>query len=495
MRRFSGRPEMRGAGSLAMLFNSYAFLFAFLPLALIAYYAARRALGHSAALAALALASLGFYGWWSLWNVPLLVGSIGANWLVGRALYARPRRGLLLAGIAANLALLGVFKYAGFFLDNLAALGGPKGALSLALPLGISFFTFEQITFLVDAFRRRTRPGSALSYAVFVGFFPHLIAGPIVQHRDLGGQLDDAQRRDDVWANLGLGLAIFTVGFGKKVLLADSFAPLASGAFDAADRGVVLPLGAAWAGALAYTFQIFFDFSGYSDMATGLGRMFGYRLPVNFDAPYRSTSITDFWRRWHITLSGFLRDYLYIPLGGSRKGEARRLANLMAVMLLGGLWHGAGWTFAAWGGLHGLYLIVARTWSRRFPANPSPIGRAAAWLATFGAVVVAWTLFRAQTFQGAGRMLAAMAGAKGFSFGASAQEAAWVALGFAIVLLLPDTARLFGPAMEGRLERAAGAPRRLSWRPSAAWAAAAALTLAWSVLNLSHVSEFIYYRF
>ncbi len=477
-----------------MLFNSYIFLFAFLPLTLAAYYAARRLMGHRAALAALALASLVFYAWWSVWNVPLLAGSIAANWLVGRALYARPRRWLLIGGIAANLAVLGVFKYAGFFLENLAALGGPEAALAIALPLGISFFTFEQITFLVDAHRRRTRPGSALSYAVFVGFFPHLIAGPIVQHRDLGGQLEDAQRRDDVWANLGLGLAIFSVGFGKKVLLADSFAPFASGAFDAADRGALLPMGAAWAGAFAYSFQIFFDFSGYSDMAVGLGRMLGYRLPVNFDAPYRSTSITDFWRRWHMSLSRFLRDYLYVPLGGNRKGEPRRLFNLMTVMLLGGLWHGAGWTFAAWGGLHGLYLIAARVWSRRFPANPGRLGRAAAWLVTLLAVVVAWVFFRARSFDGAGRMLASMGGASGAAGGAALEEVGWIALGFMVVLILPDTARLFGPAVEGRLE-ALPAAGGLRWRPSAAWAAAAALTLAWAVLNLSHVSEFIYYRF
>ena len=481
-----------------MLFNSYVFIFLFLPATVCVYYAARRWAGHAAALTVLAVASLVFYAWWDVRNVLLLGGSILGNYAIGSRLEANRSRALLIAGIVLNLAVLALFKYANFFLANLGALsGGPMAVVALALPLGISFFTFEQITFLVDVMRGRTRPGSLLSYAVFVGFFPHLIAGPIVQHRDLGGQLQDGSRRDDVWMNLSVGLSIFAVGLGKKVLLADNFAPLASGAFDAADRGALLSGGAAWAGALCYTLQIFFDFSGYSDMAIGLARMLGYQLPVNFDAPYRSTSIVEFWRRWHISLSTFLRDYLYIPLGGNRYGEARRLINLMITMLLGGLWHGAGWTYVVWGGLHGLYLCIAHLWSQRVGQGSGALRRVFGWSVTMLAVVLAWVFFRAKTFAGAWLMLRAMAGAGRVAEGVNAAQIAWIALGVSIILLLPDTARFFGKWMaepdgsRGDLDQ----PGPLRWRPSAVWATLTALCLVWSVLHLARVSEFIYYQF
>jgi D-alanyl-lipoteichoic acid acyltransferase DltB (MBOAT superfamily) len=481
-----------------MLFNSYVFLFLFLPATVVAYYVARRRFGHEAALAVLAAASLFFYAWWDVRNVALLVGSIAVNYLIGRALERSKRRWLLVTGIAANLTVLAIFKYFNFFLRNLHAVtGAPLGALEISLPLGISFFTFEQITFLVDTWRGRTRPGTALSYGVFVGFFPHLIAGPIVQHRDLGGQLQNRERKDDLWFNLGAGLSIFAIGLAKKVLLADTFAPFASGVFDAADRGASMPMGAAWAGAAAYAFQIFFDFSGYSDMAIGLARMLGYQLPVNFDAPYRSTSIVEFWRRWHISLSTFLRDYLYIPLGGNRHGEGRRYLNLMITMLLGGLWHGAGWTFVAWGGLHGLYLAVAHLWSKVAPANPGRFRLGLGWVVTMLAVLVAWVFFRAKTFAGAALILQAMAGGQGLGGGAQPAELAWITLGLFIVLVIPDTARLFGPAMSevdgtrGDLDQA----EWLKWRPSRRWAVGGGLMLAWAVLHLSKVSEFIYYQF
>ena len=498
------RAQSGAEGPQDVLFNSYAFLFAFLPVTVALYYLARARLGHTAALAVLAAASLFFYGWWDVRNIPLLLGSIAVNYLIGRGLAARPDRRLLTLGIVANLTVLAIFKYVNFAIGSVAALSGHDlGRLGVVLPLGISFFTFEQITFLVDVYRGRTKPGDALSYGLFVGFFPHLIAGPIMQHRDLGQQLQARSRTDDVWRNLGLGVAIFAVGLAKKVLIAETFEPWASGVFGAADRGMALPMGAAWVGALAYTFQIFFDFSGYSDMALGLGRMLGYQLPINFNAPYRSLSIIEFWRRWHISLSTFLRDYLYIPLGGNRKGEARRYVNLMATMLLGGLWHGAGWTFVAWGGLHGAYLVINHLWRGVVKREPGRLGKILGWALTFLAVGVAWVFFRAHTFAGAGRLLISMAGLHGFHSGADPTAIGWLALGFASILLLPDTAQLFRSALEPAAKETAhmtqvpleGPMKGFVWRPNLRWALAGGVLLFWSVLYVSKTSEFIYYQF
>jgi alginate O-acetyltransferase complex protein AlgI len=484
-----------------MLFNSVEFLFVFLPLTVAAYYAARRAMGHTAGLAVLALASLVFYAWWDIRAVPLLLGSVAVNYAIGLGLQRRPHRWLLAAGVVINLGVLGFFKYAGFFAGNVAALTGQTIPLSaVILPLGISFYTFEQITFLVDVWRGRTKPGTPLAYGLFVGFFPHLIAGPIVQHRDLGAQFADPRPRD-AWSDLGVGLSVFAVGLAKKVLLAETFATYASAAFDAADRGHAVAMGAAWVAALSYTLQIFFDFSGYSDMALGLARMFGYRLPINFNAPYRSVSIIEFWRRWHVTLSNFLRDYLYIPLGGNRLGKARRYLNLLATMLIGGLWHGASWTFVVWGGLHGLYLVIAHLWSERF-GTPAPgrLRRAAGWLVTFSAVVIAWVLFRAKTFAGAGLMLRSMAGFEGARWAVDGEAARFLALGLAIVLLLPDTPDIFAGAVkvpDRATPEPEAAPHRrwLAWRPTRRWALICAVLLFWSTLFLSKTSEFIYYNF
>jgi D-alanyl-lipoteichoic acid acyltransferase DltB (MBOAT superfamily) len=481
-----------------MLFNSFAFLFAFLPATIAFYYGARARFGHEAALLVLAAASLIFYGYWSIWAVPLLLGSIAGNYALGLALARMRSRTILIAGGALNLIVLGFFKYANFFAANWAALtGGPLSAFSIILPLGISFFTFEQITFLADVYRGRTQPGRPLVYALFVGFFPHLIAGPIVQHRDLGRQLADPGRLD-LWRNLGLGLAIFAVGLAKKTLLAETLEPFASGLFEAADRGREPAFAAAWSAAFAYSLQIFFDFSGYSDMATGLAQMLGFKLPINFLAPYRAPSIIAFWNRWHITLSHFLRDYLYIPLGGNRRGRFRRYANLMATMLIGGLWHGASWTFVAWGGLHGLYLVAAHLWTNIVRPNPGPARRFAFRLLTLVAVVVAWVLFRAKTFEGAGHMLAAMAGANGLRFDVDPEAILWILIGYAVVAFLPDTAELFaGQNAYSQADRTTPvpAPRKFAWRPDARWAAVGGLTLFWAVIYLSKTSEFIYYQF
>jgi alginate O-acetyltransferase complex protein AlgI len=353
------------------------------------------------------------------------------NYAVGVALSARavnrpphthariqPAKAILIAGIAANLGLLGYYKYANFFVANLNALFGSSLVLeTIILPLAISFFTFQQIAYLVDAYRGETHEYSFLHYALFVVFFPQLIAGPIVHHHEILPQFARSTLYRLKAEHLAVGLTIFALGLFKKVVLADGVAIYATPVFDAAQAGTALTFFEAWGGALAYTFQLYFDFSGYSDMAIGLARMFGVRLPLNFNSPYQSTSIIDFWRRWHITLSRFLRDYLYIPLGGSRKGEARRLTNLLITMLLGGLWHGAGWTFVLWGGLHGFYLVVNHAWrqrrTRRGHTQSSRLGRFFGWLLTMLAVVIAWVPFRAEGMTATQNMLGAMFGFNG----------------------------------------------------------------------------------
>ncbi len=413
-----------------MLFNSPAFILGFMPLAFGGFFLAGRLSGPRAALAWLMLTDLVFYGWWNPRYVPLLVGSVAVNYALGQhilrlaeagrhdavcsgaarigAASMRAARIWVTAGVALNLALLGWFKYADFLL-HAAAPHAPS--LGIVLPLAISFFTFQQIMFLVDSLRLDRPATGALPYAAFVCFFPHLIAGPIVRPADILPQLQAPRLTRPIAANIAAGLTIFLLGLGKKLVLADTFGSFADTGFAAASHGTVLTLLEAWCAVLAYTLQIYFDFSGYSDMAIGLARMANVRFPLNFNSPYKARDIADFWRRWHMSLSRFLRDYLYIPLGGNRHGEARRLLNLMLTMLLGGLWHGAAWTFVAWGGLHGLYLIVHQIWSRVGWRLPAPLAQGLTLLA----VIVAWVPFRADGMHATLGMLRGMAGLNGFA--------------------------------------------------------------------------------
>ena len=350
-----------------MLFNSYLFIFLFLPVALAGYFALGR-VGNLAPVVWLALASLVFYSVGNWQYVPLLVASIAFNYLIGYLLIARQLRpssrfAVLTAGVAGDLLVLGIFKYAGFLAVNFNAMFSTGFVVNILLPVGISFYTFTQIAFLVDAYRGKVARYALPHYALFVTYFPHLIAGPILHHKDMIPQFERKEtKRPDPHLIL-CGLIIFAIGLFKKTCLADSIQPLVSLAF-----GPSAPsFDQAWIGALAYTFQLYFDFSGYSDMAIGISLMFGIFLPLNFNSPYKATSIIDFWRRWHMTLSQFLRDYLYISLGGNRRGRVLRYVNLMITMLLGGLWHGAAWTFVAWGALHGVYLCINHAWNNYGP--------------------------------------------------------------------------------------------------------------------------------
>ena len=406
-----------------MLFNSVGFIFGFLPLVLAGFFLLAR-WSHAAALGWLTLASLFFYGWWNPVWLPLMLASIAWNFAVGRAMGQAQgewvRRRWLVVGIAVNLALLLHYKYSGFIAENWAALlGQSRPASTVELPLGISFFTFTQIAFLVDVYQRKAADFNAVRYGLFVTYFPHLIAGPILHHREMMPQFERPEIFRFSAAMLAAGLTIFVLGLFKKVVLADRFASFASPAFAAAGQNN-LSFFECWGAALSYTLQLYFDFSGYSDMAIGLALMIGVQLPLNFHSPYKARNIADFWRRWHMTLSRFLRDYLYIPLGGNRKGPARRYLNLFITMLLGGIWHGAGWTFVVWGGLHGLALVCHTAWRavvqgwlpsgarRRWPG----LGLLA-WTITFLTVVVGWVFFRAADLPTAWSLLRGMAGLHG----------------------------------------------------------------------------------
>jgi len=378
-----------------MLFNTSGFILLFLPCVLGGFWAAACLAGRRVALIWLLACSLVFYAWWNPPFLALLIVSIGANFVCGRLiLLAKGQRFWLVCGLVFNLGLLGFFKYTPFLLGLFGLQGRAAG---LFLPLGISFFTFQQVMFLVDTFRGDIAAVSFLEYACFIAFFPHLIAGPIVRPSHIIPQFRELQPLAQWRERLAAGAEIFILGLAKKLVLADGLARFAEPGFAAAARHDPLSLIEAWVALLAYALQIYFDFSGYSDMAIGLARMFGISFPQNFNSPYKATDISDFWRRWNITLSGFLREYLYIPLGGNRHGETRRIFNLMATMLLGGLWHGAALRFLLWGGLHGCFLVV-HGWFKRFGVA---LPRRLSWALTLLCVLLAWVPFRAANFSAA----------------------------------------------------------------------------------------------
>ena len=366
--------------------------------------------------------SLFFYGWWNPVYVGLIILSILFNYSLGVLLGNRPSKPILVVGIASNLCLIGYFKYANFFVDNYNIIAhGNIHLKTIVLPLAISFFTFQQITYLIDAYRGLTLEYDLLHYCLFVIFFPQLVAGPIVHHKEMMPQFTAQNCGKIEVSHFAVGVTLFVLGLFKKVVIADNLAPIATPVFQAAEHCVTLTLFEAWGGALAYTFQLYFDFSGYSDMAIGLARMFGIILPVNFFSPYKAGSIIEFWRRWHITLSRFLRDYLYFPLGGNRRGKVRSYFNLTVTMLLGGLWHGAGWTYIIWGAMHGILLAINHAWITIFPhtachiARQSCVRNAFFRILTFSAVVIAWVVFRAESLTGALNMYASMFGFNGIS--------------------------------------------------------------------------------
>jgi alginate O-acetyltransferase complex protein AlgI len=494
--------------------------------------------GNEAAILSLVFMSLAFYGYWNPYYLFLIIGSMAGNFWFGRRLGTHPSKAFLTCGIAINLILLGYYKYAGFLVYNLSmALDANWSIDSILLPLAISFFTFQQIAYLVDSYKGITHEYNFMHYSLFVTFFPQLIAGPIVHHNEMLPQFESKETYRIKKENLAIGLSIFAMGLFKKTVLADGVAAYASPVFAAVDGGQSVDFFSAWGGALAYTFQLYFDFSGYSDMAIGLARIFGIILPLNFYSPYKASNISEFWRRWHMTLSRFLRDYVYIPLGGNRHGDFRRYTNLFTTMLLGGLWHGAGWNFVIWGALHGLYLTLHQFWllfltKMGLQEINSRIYKAIAWLLTFCAVVVGWVFFRATTFEGAIQMLQAMTGGNGINipstivsrlgyFGESlhtlgilssessgsifVQTWLWILLLIPVTLILPNTQDIF-VKVQGSLDKQdcagqnaiwpVGQVRKVHyWRESSRWAFLCGLALSLGLMTLTQVSEFLYFQF
>ena len=470
-----------------MLFNSYPFVLVFLPLVVTGFAFLARWRARKAALAFLTVASLGFYAWWNWRFLPLILFSVLFNFSLGTWLQRRVRqrsagaggsRQLLALGIAVNLGLLGYFKYRNFFGDTISIAFGLGWQLpSLVLPLAISFFTFEQITYLVDAYHGDTGEYDFLSYALFISFFPHLIAGPIVRFKQLVPQFAMPETFVLSHKNLASGLFIFAIGLFKKVMIADTFSPWVAPIFDQAPAVVFSD---AWGATLAFALQLYFDFSGYTDMAIGLALMLNIVLPENFNSPYQAHSIIDFWRRWHMTLSDFLRDYLYIALGGNRRGSVRRYLNLFITMFLGGLWHGASWTFVLWGGLHGTFVAINHWWRR----IGIPLPAAISWAITFVAVTVGWVFFRAPSLERAQVMLAGMVGLHGFAwqhlpYTIGGNRFKWLVPALAVVLWCPNRQAI----MQWR------------WESDYVYATAFAVLAGLSILRLGDPSPFLYFQF
>jgi alginate O-acetyltransferase complex protein AlgI len=501
-----------------MLFTQFEFIFIFVPVTISGYFLLARLFKSSTPrLIWLTAASLFFYGYWDARFLPVIGLSIVINYLFGLRLIAEPvgsreRKRVFVIAIAANLAALAVFKYTNFFADTVTWLTHGHihfHDVSIVLPLGISFFTFTQIAYLADVFVGHAYEANFAKYCLFVTYFPHLVAGPILHHREMMPQFGAEESRRFSAERVAVGLTVFGIGLFKKVIIADGFSLIANPAFAAASQGSISAIDA-WCGALAYSLQIYFDFSGYCDMAIGLSTMLGIVLPFNFDAPYKSRSIVEFWRRWHITLSRFLRDYLYIPLGGGRQGERRRYVNLLTTMVLGGLWHGAGWTFVIWGALHGAFLIVNHGWTK-LRGQSSVVARMSAapgyaiatLLLTQFCVVIAWVFFRADSLRTATRMLASMtgSGASAAPISNGVAQFALIAAAYVFCICAPNVNTIFrhrNVGLQTYSNDASWSILDFKWRPSLGWAVATAAVLLVATLvsvMTSDISPFLYFQF
>jgi alginate O-acetyltransferase complex protein AlgI len=512
-----------------MLFNSFIYLGIFLPVTALVYFAIGSQLNHRLSITWLVAASLFFYGWWNPAYLGLILGSGLFNFAVGMTLNKRhgfgerARLALLSVGIAVDISLLAYFKYANFFIDNVNWLIGSEFSVGqILLPLAISFVTFQQISYLVDAYRGETKDYNFLHYMLFVTFFPQLIAGPIVHHSEMMPQFDKDKTYKPKWQNLEIGLTILIIGLFKKVVLADTIAASARPIFMAAEAGDALSITGAWMGAVAFALQLYFDFSGYSDMAIGSARIFGIKLPINFYSPYKALNIADFWRRWHMTLTRFITAYLYMPMSikMARLCATRDWGNqpqfwlsvaypAMVTFILAGLWHGAGWNFVIFGFLQGAFMIINSLW-REFRKNmlgqklkkTTPLGRLAARALTIAVFIWSLIFFRAETTDGAIFLASSMIGLQNNAF---ALGESWLnptialeILLFTIIFLLPNTQQLmmnFEPSLETPRKEQLTWVERIRWQPNRGWALAVGLMLGIAIMHMNQVSEFIYFQF
>ena len=536
-----------------MLFNSYIFIFLFLPITLLGFHILGKRGHYRLTISWLVAASLFFYGWWNPIYIGLIVGSVLFNYIFGFLLLARPHKLLLSLGIIGNLGALGYFKYANFFINNINSLISSNIILEqIILPLGISFFTFQQITYLVDTYLGKTKEHNFLRYCLFVTFFPQLIAGPIVHHKNMMPQFTKNLLSGLKSNNLASGFTIFSIGLFKKVILADGIAVSATPLFEAAERGVDLKFFEAWGGAIAYTFQLYFDFSGYSDMAIGLALMFGIIIPVNFLSPYKAKNIANFWRNWHISLSNLVRDYLYYPislsltrcahninLGPINSFNLSILLPTMFAFFWVGLWHGAGWNFVLFGLLHGTYIVIYNIWIKIKSIVPrikiikkAIIANTLARIITFLAVVFSFVLFRAESMYGATNILSTMLGTNGISLPLSMADnlgntalwltkhgiiqfdgmfrnnifghslligLIWIIVLFVITLLMPNTQQIMrhhNSAFEmwtGKIPKPQF--KWMKWNPTIYWGIIVAIMFVVAIINMTKPSEFLYFQF
>lgn len=466
-----------------MLFNTYSFLFAFLPIVLLGYYLLRYFKLNSFINWWLVIASLYFYGQWNYPYLILLIGSMSVNYTIGYSLFkvqlSRPKLVMQL-GVVFNLVLLAYFKYSYFISENFSLIGINLTIEKVVLPLAISFFTFQQISFLIDSYHKRVSSYELSNYLLYVSFFPQLIAGPIVHHSEMMPQFKKLINEKISWNKINKGVFILSMGLFKKVVIADSLATWVNNGYShSTDLNII----EAWFSTLAYSMQLYFDFSGYTDMAWGIALFFGIQLPANFNSPYKAKSIQDFWKRWHITLSRFLKDYIYIPLGGNRKGETRTLLNLLITFILGGIWHGAAWTFLAWGIFHGLALVIHRIWIKQKIKMPNVL----AWFLTFLFVNFTWIFFRADNFDQAWQVLSAM-----FNFnemnisnggilkniGANKYSIVFLVISLTIALIGPNSNELIN-----------------YFKPNKRNLIFSLLLIITSLLMLNKLSEFLYFQF
>lgn len=493
-----------------MLFNSYIFLLCFFPATILGAAFAQRLRSPMPLQAWLFAMSCFFYSWWYPEHLPLLLCSMTFNWWMGKQLAKRHTHGnhALALGIVLNLALLCIFKYARFFLENINAVTGTNLAtFDVALPLGISFFTFHQIAYLTDAHHDGHAEQSFIQYGLFVSFFPHLIAGPILRRDDFFPQLHDG-RLGLRYETIATGLAFIATGLFKKVCIADPLSLLVDPSFSLVSAGTELTLAEAWVAALGFTFQLYFDFSGYADIAIGLAYCLGIRFPFNFNSPYKALGPVDFWRRWHMTLSRFLRDYLYIPLGGNRGAPTARALRLLATFLLAGLWHGAGWTFVAWGGYHGLAVMINHAWNAH-RKEKSPLPRTLTLPGTFLFAVFGWVLFRTPDFASAASLMKSMLGVNGIAAPARIRSALPMLEGI-FVAGSPFAHELYPPKLALAtlcvlLAWVWGLPNsqelilsqgKLRWQSTPVWGVAHGIALALSLLfMLGWSTPFVYFQF
>lgn len=488
-----------------MVFNTFEYIFLFLPVAWGAYFVVNRYLGTTLARVVLIFFSLFFYGCWNPLYLPLLLISVVINYGIGFALQggvaaaagSMRRKIILLPGLIFNIGLLGYYKYSDFLIVNInAAAGSNIGLLNLLLPLGISFFTFMQISFLVDSYRGNIKETGILPYVQYITFFPYIVSGPISRYNEIAPQFADKEKWSLNHQNISAGILLFALGLFKKTFIADTLALWANQGFD---TSATLKFFEAWLTSLSYTFQLYFDFSGYTDMALGTALFFNVRLPVNFDSPYRSLSIQEFWRRWHISLSRFLRDYIYIPLGGNRAGEFRTSINVFITFLVGGIWHGAGWTFLFWGMAHGLGLIVQRLWRR----TGIGINRYVSWFITFNFVNAAWVLFRAKDLDGALKVYKGMLGLNGVMISARLGKISFLkSLGFEFgewpaaistnvtyVIYYIAAAAVFAIFWKNSNELSA------KYEPGWRWLVFIAIILGTGLIHVTRISNFVYANF